>query len=91
MASFVKFIFGIPVALRALLAAGAGYLLLELYKPGFAFASTSEGYVARPFSLLSSSDSTSYAGDDDEDTILPTSIPWWTIPVGLFGLFVLFV
>lgn len=90
MSFIVKSIFRIPVAIRALVAAGAGYLLLELYKPGFAFAPSEDGYIARPFSLFTSSDSSSSIGDD-EDTIMPTNIPWWAIPVGLFGLFALFV
>ncbi len=89
MSAILSTIFSIPVPIRALIAAGGGYLLLELIKPGFAFKETPDGYIAKPFGFFSSTSPDEYTSD--EDTIGTTNIPWWLIPLGIFGFFVLFV
>jgi len=73
-------------AVRALLLAGASYLAIEMFKPGFAFADIGGGsYVPRTFNE-------DQIIDEDQDTIVSGSyLTWWSVPLGLFLLFVLFV
>lgn len=84
---FLRTYFSIPIVIRAVVAAGAGYILLEMFKPSFAFSETEDGYVAKPFSLFTSEGSGGRYDDDDRGLIPSTNIPWWTIPAGLFGFF----
>lgn len=73
--------------IRAALVAAIGYIGVEMVKPGFAFAQISPGeYVAKGLSPTPID-----TGDDEPSYISSTLTPWWSVPLGLFLLFGLFV
>lgn len=72
--------------IRAAVVGGAAYLFVEMLKPGFAFANLGGGsYIPRGFME-------DVVVDDDDDAIVSgTYFPWWSLPLGLFVFFSLFV
>lgn len=70
---------------RAIMAAGLGYVAIEMFKPSFAFSEAEDGsFYAKPFG----------SGEIvlDDDTVLgKTYLTWWSTLLLIFGVFALFV
>lgn len=75
-----------PPVVRALIIGGLSYFVVEMFKPGFAFADVGGGnYIPRSFKE-------DQIINEDEDMIVKgTTFPWWSVPLGLFVIFSLFV
>lgn len=83
-----EFVASTHPVLRAAVVAGVGFIVIEMVKPGFAFAQLGPSdYVERGFMKNITVD----LGDDDPTVIKGTYLPWWGVPLGLFGFFSLFV
>jgi len=86
-----EFVASTHPVLRAAVVAAFGFVAVELFKPGFAFAQLGPNdYVERGFMKNITIDIGGDAGQE-ETVIKGTWLPWWGIPLGAFTLFALFV
>jgi len=75
-----------PPYIRGFFAAGVTYVLMEMFKPGFAFSSISPGqYMPRAFR------EDQMLNDDEEAIVSGTNFTWWSVPLLVFVIFSLFI
>jgi hypothetical protein len=81
MVAFSDWYFSFNPYLRGVIAALTAFIAVEVVKPNFAYAATEEGYVPRPFGKGAMVETM------NEEVVEGTSVPWWTIPVGIAFIF----
>lgn len=77
--------FSIDPLIRGGLWATAAFLLVEIWKPGFAFAESDGTFYPRPFG------SSSVAYTETDDAVQGTNFPWWAFVLSFFVIFGLFI
>lgn len=86
MSGIWKLIVSTHPIIRAATIGGLAYLAVEMVKPGFAFANLGGGnYLQRGFM------EDTVVNEDEDAIVSGTYFPWWSLPLGLFALFALFV